>query len=114
MNDLFPEPRAQAPNGGVRDDGDAGAGGVGGLAADGPQAAVVLDRRRAGAAGAAQAHPAPLHPAAAALQTEQTRRPRQLSAAPPRLSQPGTESSRVAARRPVALGFITTATPQHV
>lgn len=111
---VFPESRTQTPDRSVRDDGDPGAGGVGGLAADGPQAAVVLDRRRAGAAGAAQAHPAPLHPAAAALQTEQTRRPRQLG---PRAAvpQPGTESSRVGARAlSVALGFNTTPTPQHV
>lgn len=72
----IPEPRTQTPNRSVRDDGDPGAGRVGGLSANGAQAAVVLDRRRAGPAGTAQAHPAPLHPAAAPLQTEQNRRPR--------------------------------------
>lgn len=65
---------------------------MGGLAADGAQAAVVQHRRRAGAAGAAQAHSAALPAAAAALATEQAGR-RQLGRRPPRLSQPGTESS---------------------
>lgn len=80
---LIPEPRTQTPNRSLRDDGDPGAGGVGGLTVDGTQAAMVQHRRRAGTAGAAQAHPAPLHPTAAALQTEQVRRPRQLSRASP-------------------------------
>lgn len=76
---LISEPRAQTQDRSVRDDGDPGTGGVGGLPADGAQAAVVLDRRRAGAARAAQAHPAPLSAAAPPLQTEQNRRPGQLS-----------------------------------
>lgn len=73
---VFTEPRAQASNRSLRYDGDAGTRRMGGLETNGPEAAMVLHRRRAGATSAPQAHTTPLLATAQALQTEQERRPR--------------------------------------
>lgn len=64
----FAEPGAQAQDGGVRDDGDGGAGRVGGLPDHRPEEAVVHHRRGPRPARAAQAGAAPLSATAAPLQ----------------------------------------------
>lgn len=79
---ILPEPGAQAPHRGVRDDRHPRAGRMGGLPPDGQEEAVVLHRGRPGPARPPQAHTTPLPTTTEALQTE-TRRPRQLSPPPP-------------------------------